>query len=238
MQAKNNGRLYVFEGPDSVGKTSLCLLLAKKLRELEIDCEVLAFPGRESGTIGNLVYELHHDHAKLNVQKLSPLVRQMLHVAAHVDVIESRVLPALNSGRTVILDRFWWSTLVYGLVDGLDVDLLHSILAPETKLWGGVQPQILFLISRPAPIEFPISSDWSKCAQLYMEFAATQSEKQRVSHISNEQSFDVALECVLQKISEIERGTFANQNTTQGIHSDLQSVRWSEKHCNPKEGNR
>ena len=55
------GRLIVFEGPDGVGKSTLAEQLTVHLREAGVPCEHLAFPGRQPGSLGHLVYDLHHD---------------------------------------------------------------------------------------------------------------------------------------------------------------------------------
>ena len=55
------GRLIVFEGPDGVGKSTLSQALVDKLTGIGIKCEYRTFPGKETGTIGRLVYDIHHE---------------------------------------------------------------------------------------------------------------------------------------------------------------------------------
>jgi dTMP kinase len=81
------GKLIVFEGPDGVGKSTLSQALAKKLTEVNILCEHLAFPGKEEGTIGRLVYDLHHNPNAFGLHKVTPASLQALHIAAHLDAI-------------------------------------------------------------------------------------------------------------------------------------------------------
>ena len=112
------GRLLVVEGPDGVGKTTVCRALAEDLLGRGHDVLQLSFPGKEPETVGELVYRVHHDDGPVRVRDISELAKQALHVAAHIDAIDRQIVPALEQGKTVLLDRFWWSAWVYGLVGG------------------------------------------------------------------------------------------------------------------------
>src|SRR5258705_13891868 len=112
MVDANQGRLFVFEGPDDVGKTTLAGMLSRHLSTIGKANEVLSFPGREPGTISELIYHLYHDPAALGVNDISPVTMQVMVTAAHVEVIEARIKPLMNAGVNVVLDRFWWSTWV------------------------------------------------------------------------------------------------------------------------------
>ena len=90
------GRLIVFEGPDGVGKSSLSRAVAVRLNAQGEPCLWRCFPGHMAGTIGELVYRLHHDAKSLGVSKLSSASLQILHIAAHVDLIQDEILPALS----------------------------------------------------------------------------------------------------------------------------------------------
>src|SRR4051812_14543380 len=77
---RRGGHLIVFEGPDGVGKSTISAGVAMALRAAGIDCLQLSFPGREPGTLGGLVYGLHHDSSAHGIVDLSSTARQALHV--------------------------------------------------------------------------------------------------------------------------------------------------------------
>lgn len=108
------GLFFAFEGPDGSGKTTLSKMLKKRLVESRIPATWESFPGKTDRTLGALVYLIHHDAASVGVDAVTPSAVQTLHVAAHLDAIESRLQPHLKSGQALVLDRFWWSTWVYG----------------------------------------------------------------------------------------------------------------------------
>lgn len=141
------GRLIVFEGPDGVGKSTLAAALARAMRDRGIIVTLMAFPGNEAGSLGAAVYTLHHDLK----QSIGANAKQALHVAAHIDAIERTILPALLRDETVILDRYWWSTIVYGRVARADRKLLDHLIMAELESWGGVTPERIFLIDRDTP---------------------------------------------------------------------------------------
>lgn len=151
--AAPTGRLVVFEGPDGVGKTTISAHVATALAAGGIDVELLTFPGKEPGTLGHLVYEVHHDTARFGIGEMTPSAKQALHLAAHLDAIERRIVPALRAGRHVLLDRFWWSTWVYGVVGGMALPVLEAMIAVERAQWGAVLPAVAVVIRRDSPID-------------------------------------------------------------------------------------
>lgn len=191
---KTRGNLIVFEGPDGVGKTTLAKALTTSFQQAGNDCLYYAFPGRMEGTLGHLVYQLHHRPAELGVAEISPASLQMLHVAAHIDAIDRVILPTLDSGSHVILDRFWWSTWVYGIADDLDTHLLNAMLAVEAARWQGQCPHTAFLIARAEPLRWEHErGTWDKLCQLYERVSREQKHTHPVYRIMNEGTVDEAL---------------------------------------------
>jgi len=175
------GKLIVFEGPDAVGKSTLVQHLKTLLEQDQLPNEILSFPGDRPGTIGKLVYELHHAPGKFGIEQISPLGLQALHIAAHLDAITHIILPAINSGTWVVLDRFWWSTWVYGRAAGIDPRILDSLIYAEKLLWGQFTPSVVFLIQRTKPLgDKPVSDEFTILSDLYRELSGSEAAKYEI----------------------------------------------------------
>jgi len=194
------GELIVLEGPDEVGKSTLARELGESLASCGVMCEVLSFPGKEEGTLGRLVYDLHHDLEQFGVRSLDPASLQLLHVAAHVDIINRRILPDLAAGKWVILDRFWWSTWVYGVISGVSRRTLKGILRSERDLWQDIKPACVFLVHRNTQ---QLSKSHSRLVKEYVRLAKRESRSYPVKDVHNERSVDEAVAVMLEAIREL-----------------------------------
>lgn len=165
---RNTGDLYIFEGPDAVGKSTLATAFADALRELGRKVTVTSSPGKTAGTLGELVYRLHHDPESFGVTSICPASLQTLHVAAHIDALEREIRPLLLSGTDVVLDRCWMSTLVYGRVAGVDHATLDKMISLELESWSGLRPQSTYLIATNHPLRDDCVGDaWEALASEY-----------------------------------------------------------------------
>ena len=169
-----------------------------ELSKRGVRSEYFSFPGREPGTLGRLVYEVHHDPSKFGIRSMNPTSLQVLHIAAHLDAIEGHILPALRAGRSVILDRFWWSTFVYGIVGGVDRDSLNAMIALELESWTDAKPAVAFLVTRQSPLrrEGP-DERWRELRAAYENLGREQASHHPVETIHNETSLDEALNLAL-----------------------------------------
>jgi dTMP kinase len=167
------GKLYIFEGPDGVGKTTLASALVSHLHENRRAAHLLSFPGREHGTLGRMIWDLHHDFERFGVRDIDATSLQLLHVASHIDTVEHRIRPALQAGEDVVLDRFWWSTLVYGTEQGVPRRSLEMMIELELQHWGELTPDAIFLIRRAVPFRNEVSlARYTRLASEYMSLAA------------------------------------------------------------------
>lgn len=188
-----SGKLIVFEGPDGAGKTTLSQAFVAALEARGIKTVWLSFPGRDEGTLGKLVYELHHHPESFSLRDLHPASRQLLHIAAHVDLIEQVILPALRAGTCVVLDRFWWSTWVYGIVSGADPASLRLMIEVEKAHWASVVPHLVVLVERENSSGAPPDSQRTMLVREYAALAAQEASAYRVERLRNDSSLQDAL---------------------------------------------
>ena len=198
------GRLIIFEGPDESGKTTVSKLLAEEIYRRGQKCVWLAFPGAEPGTLGAEIYALHHDPRFAKAPALSV---QLLHVAAHVEVLERRILPELEKGTWVVLDRYWWSTWVYGLASGVNRNDLQSALKIEQRHWGRFRPTVAFLFVRDLPNLKIQPSGRVALQKLYLQLAKTQRRQHPVEIVHNNRVIDDALRDVVTKLFQHSQGS-------------------------------
>jgi dTMP kinase len=152
------------------------------------------------GTLGRHVYELHHDPGRFGIDRLSEASLQLLHVAAHIDAIENRIKPLLFSGSTVVLDRFWWSAFVYGLVGGAPRLVLDGMIAIERSVWQPVRPERLFLIGRSGPLRREPPDLWPRWRDAYSDLAKQEIDAHPVVIVPNEQDMGAAQERILANV--------------------------------------
>lgn len=135
--------VIVFEGADGAGKSTLTEHLALGLRKKGYKCRMSSFPGKVPGSIGELVYRIHHNSKKEGITKISSTSLQALHIAAHIDFLE-RIRNEPKS--LLLLDRFWWSTLVYGQIANANPKVIDTLVSAEKVLWNDYHV-ILVLVS-------------------------------------------------------------------------------------------
>jgi thymidylate kinase len=197
-----NGSLLVFEGPDGAGKSELAKRLADMLRGRGVECELIAFPGNRPRSLGRHVYRIHHEPASVGIDDLHAASLQTLHIAAHIDGIERRILPALKKGRIVILDRFWWSTWVYGLVAGVTVRALRYMVQLEGTHWGRVRPAAVFLIRRGSTGYCTTGEDRARLVHEYDILAEREHGKHPIHVIDNDGTLLAAARMVFECVDK------------------------------------
>lgn len=192
-----NGGLIVLEGSDGTGKTSLCENLATRLQLTRDNVILESFPGRNAGTLGNTVYDIHRDARSFGITGIDPSALQCLHIAAHIDAITTRILPAVSSGSLVILDRYWWSTFVYGIVAGANRAVISKLIEAEALAWDWLKPSVLFLIDRDTPLRDEPLHLWQRHRSEYIALADLEAEKHPVHVIRNNTSENEAVDRII-----------------------------------------
>lgn len=196
------GKLIVFEGCDGVGKSTLSAMTAARLQNEGLPVLQLPFPGKTPGTLGAIVYDLHHGISLLQKDSIGPEALQCLHIAAHLDSLKKVIKPALESGAVVILDRFWWSTHVYGAVGGADRNVLKRLIKAEIAAWGDVKPSHLIVMDRKTPLREEPQNEWDAWKQEYHALAAIEAGKYPIHIVSNNGTPSETLDQILQIVSK------------------------------------
>ena len=99
--------LITFEGIDGCGKSTQISLLKSFFQEKNIPCSIFREPGG-TGLSEKIRHLLLHDSISMN-----PVTEMLLFSSARSELIAKEVIPLLESGRIVILDRFYDSTTAY-----------------------------------------------------------------------------------------------------------------------------
>ena len=215
------GRLIVFEGPDNVGKSTIVEQFTSRLRRTGVHCLQMAFPGSYPGTLGSLVYDLHHDADDLGLGEINPTSLQILHIAAHIDAIEGRILPALRTGAWVVLDRFWWSTWVYGIASGVPETSLETMIELERLHWGEVQPDVLFLMERTNGTHIEGDGFEDQIIEGYRDLSNREQHHSRVIELQNDSSIEDTLDAAWEAVAPIDAGIWRRGTSST---DDMQNV--------------
>jgi dTMP kinase len=159
---------------------------------------VLSFPGQEPGTLGRAIYDIHHDPARFGIKGMTAAAKQALHIAAHIDAIEEKIVPRLETGEHVLLDRFWWSTWVYGIVGGVPIELLEALVKAELIQWGAVRPSLAVLLDRDEPINsIEDINVWARIRREYLALASKEEDHYPVRVVQNTANAEEAAKRVL-----------------------------------------
>lgn len=201
---KKQGSLFVFEGPDGVGKTTIIKAVRQKLKDYSTKIIALSFPGKQAGTLGRLVYNFHHDISAFNVSDVHPVSLQLLHIAAHIDTISKAIIPLIEEGNIVLLDRYWWSTVVYGKKAGIKEVVLHNMIDIENHFWGNHLPKGVFLLSRTTPLKDELNLDeWNVIKAEYAALKNREEKKYPIFEVFNETTLEEISTFLTLKILEI-----------------------------------
>ncbi len=141
LKNRLSGRFVVLDGPDGCGKTVQLGLLATCLKKQGIEVVETADPG---GTkIGNQISRL----LKYDAQGLMHVHTElMLFMASRAQLVAEIIKPALETGKTVLCDRFISSTCAYQGSSGYPVE---KIIELGKYAVGDAWPDLTILIDIP-----------------------------------------------------------------------------------------
>ncbi len=118
--------IIVIEGADQAGKKTQSQLLANALRKRKIKTKVFSFPDY-STPIGKEIKKYLIGKRKLPVQVVHCLL------AANRWEKLKEIKDAISKNSVLIMNRYYQSNLVYGLVNGMKLDWLENLDAGLPK---------------------------------------------------------------------------------------------------------
>ena len=140
-----SGKFIVLEGTDGAGKTSVINTLKKHCEETEKDVVFVQDPG---GTkIGKAIRQV-----LLNPEftEMTSLTELLLYSASRNQLVTERIMPAIHAGKTVISDRYIYSTLAYqGAEAQIPDKVLRSIINAGAN---NLYPDHIIFLDLPAEI--------------------------------------------------------------------------------------
>ena len=138
------GKFITLEGIEGAGKTTQAKLLTDALKQKGINAIATREPGgiETAEAIRQIV--LHKD--------VEPITELLLYEASRAEHFCKIIRPALNSGKTVICDRFADASVAYqGYGRGLDIKLIDELNRIATF---GTEPDLTFVFDIPAQMTF------------------------------------------------------------------------------------
>jgi len=132
MTEKERGRLVVLEGGLGAGKTTVKKGLEKSLKGWKF----LREPGGTGfGEIMREGVQGNHGH------EVDPLASFLGYSASRANLVALEILPALDEGTNVLLDRFWYSSYTHqGEGEGVEKEF---ILAVSVRASRGLKPDLV-----------------------------------------------------------------------------------------------
>jgi len=136
------GRLIVFEGVEGAGKTTQIRLLAERLAAAGVTARGVREPG---GTpVGDEIRGilLHPEN------EIGPSTEALLFMASRAELVARELIPALEEGVIILVDRFFLSTYAYQVAGrGLPEP---EIRAANRLATAGLVPDLTLLLDVPA----------------------------------------------------------------------------------------
>ena len=186
MKNKNNehnGLLIVIEGTDGSGKSTQIELLKLCIEETSYGAMVREW--KTSRLIANVIDDAK-DRNLLNATTFS-----LLYAADFADRLENTIIPALNAGFVVLMDRYKYTAFARDVVRGLDFEWVEKLydFAPE--------PDLVFYLDMPVDVllkrvigttgldywesgrDIGLSSDFYKSFTIYQDKCLTEYEQMK-----------------------------------------------------------
>ncbi|MCR4335920.1 MAG: dTMP kinase [archaeon] len=139
-----SGKFIVFEGIDGSGKGTIISEIRKFLVEKGIfENQILITAEPTNGFYGKKVRELLNTHVNPDVNAQQFL---NLYVADREEHLGKEIIPALKKGKIILCDRYKYSTFVYQLIQGIELEKIIELHN------GMAVPDLIFVLDLPVDV--------------------------------------------------------------------------------------
>jgi len=133
---------FVFDGIDGAGKSTQIELFSEWLTSNNHNVVNCSDPG--STILGNKMREILLGKSEFPIHVRSEM---LMFSVARAQLVEQIIRPAIEAGKTVVCDRYFFSTVVYqGHAGNLSID---EIMAVTNVAVAGMMPDVTFLFDLP-----------------------------------------------------------------------------------------
>lgn len=141
------GKFITFEGCEGSGKSTHVTLFKEYLDKKGVDYIFLREPGGTeiSEKIRKIILDIDN-------KEMTDEAEALLYAAARAQLISEKILPALNEGKLVVVDRYVDSSFAYqGYARGLGIDFIKKINSfaiencmPDVTVFLDISPKVAF----------------------------------------------------------------------------------------------
>ncbi|MBR3804137.1 MAG: dTMP kinase [Clostridia bacterium] len=141
------GKFITFEGCEGSGKSTHVALFKEYLDRNGIDYIFLREPGGVSISekIRSIILDVEN-------KEMCDRAEALLYAAARAQLITEKIIPALNEGKLVVVDRYIDSSFAYqGYARGLGIDFIEKINSyaidscmPDKTVFLDISPKVAF----------------------------------------------------------------------------------------------
>jgi dTMP kinase len=132
-EKKKRGFLFVFEGIDGTGKTTQALRLVEELNSAGHDAVYFREPSDSR-------WGLKIREKAVRADSLTPFEELELFLKDRRENVRKNLEPSVAGGRTVVLDRYYFSTMAYQGAKGIPVEKIK-----EANEAFAVPPDLVFI---------------------------------------------------------------------------------------------
>lgn len=135
------GIFICLEGIDASGKSTQARWLVRNLRSRGFNAIYTTEPSK--GEVGSFIRQ----YVLQRKRRVPAVVEALLFAVDRVDHVESKIEPALESGKIVVSDRYVYSSLAYQGAAGLNIGWIKQInsvaLPPDLAIYIDAPPEVV-----------------------------------------------------------------------------------------------